>query len=273
MGRIDRQTVLLVGLLMAITTIDRCLGNVLMAATTVEPTDTFDGNSEEFFDPANQPQQSDINVFQVAHRQLEEADDQPETDIQTTIGPDRLFDHFQAVVNDTATEAIGLPDESSPTDDNQQPPTISDQVGYLDTPPSNSNLPQPTAQLPETTMVATTSTTPSTTPSTTSTPTVSIRRIKKIQTTPPPPPLKQNANEILQRLLDDQYIRSPMAALIDTSAEALRKSKMLWKAALRPQAPLDIVLVSYNSTGTFTKHKPVGPLIAKCCAIYSNAID
>lgn len=60
---------------------------------------------------------------------------------------------------------------------------------------------------------------------------------------------KYSADEILRKYLEDPYIRAPMASLINTSPEALRKAKILWKSALRPNTPIDIVLLAFNSSG------------------------
>lgn len=94
----------------------------------------------------------------------------------------------------------------------------------------------------------TTTTTTITTMTTTTTIATLVTRRKKNQTTPPRI-FKYSADETLRLLLNDSFIRAPMAALIDTSAEVLRKTKTLWKAALRPQTALDIVLVAFNSSG------------------------
>lgn len=101
-------------------------------------------------------------------------------------------------------------------------------------PISDPTLPTPTTTIPTMTTTTTTAT--------------SVTRRKKIQTTPPRI-FKYSADETLRLLLNDSFIRAPMAALIDTSAEVLRKTKTLWKAALRPQTALDIVLVAFNSSG------------------------
>lgn len=60
---------------------------------------------------------------------------------------------------------------------------------------------------------------------------------------------KYSADEILRKYLEDTYIRAPMASLINTSPESLRKAKILWKSALRPNTPIDIVLLAFNSSG------------------------
>lgn len=240
-------------------TISQSSGNVMTMTEPVPPTehvsDMFEGTSEELFDPSKQPQQSDINFFHVAERELGIEPEEPD---QTTTTDD-IYDHIQFTSN-TSIETDAEPLEHF----NQS--TYHDQTEYDATLPIaadtafSSLAPNVHGQSSSSSSSSVPSdiTTPSLMTTTSAIPTTPtgavVRRIKKIQTTqaPPPPPLKQNANEILQRLLDDQYIRTPMAALIDTSAEALRKSKMLWKAALRPQAPLDIVLVAYNSTGMYT---------------------
>lgn len=89
-----------------------------------------------------------------------------------------------------------------------------------------------------TTITTTMSTTSSTTKRYTTMPTTTISHIYKF-----------SADEILRKFLEDSYIRSPLAVLIDTSPNSLRKSKRLWKAALRPNSAVDIVLVAYNATG------------------------
>lgn len=60
---------------------------------------------------------------------------------------------------------------------------------------------------------------------------------------------KMSPNEILRNLVDDLHLRSPVAALVDKKSNPLAKAQRLWKAALRPNTPLDIVLVTYDSTG------------------------
>lgn len=60
---------------------------------------------------------------------------------------------------------------------------------------------------------------------------------------------KYSADEILRKYLDDTFIRAPLATLINTAPEPLRKAKLLWKSALRPNTPIDIVLVAFNSSG------------------------
>lgn len=86
----------------------------------------------------------------------------------------------------------------------------------------------------------------------TSSPTISMMRPKTRPTQSYKPKIyKYNAEAILRRFLEDSYIRKPMAALIDTSPDALRKTKQLWKSALRPNSALDIVLVAFNSSGKY----------------------
>ena len=57
------------------------------------------------------------------------------------------------------------------------------------------------------------------------------------------------ADVILRKCLEDTYIRSPVAALINTAPEALRKAKILWTTALRPNTPIDMVLIAFSSSG------------------------
>lgn len=63
---------------------------------------------------------------------------------------------------------------------------------------------------------------------------------------------KYSADEIIRKYLDDTFIRAPLATLINTAPEPLRKAKMLWKSALRPNTAIDIVLVAFNSSGKRT---------------------
>lgn len=60
---------------------------------------------------------------------------------------------------------------------------------------------------------------------------------------------KYSADEIVRKYLDDTFLRAPLATLINTAPEPLRKAKMLWKSALRPNTPIDIILVAFNSSG------------------------
>lgn len=77
--------------------------------------------------------------------------------------------------------------------------------------------------------------------------TASKKAAKKIETSSRI--YKYSADEILRKYLEDTYIRAPLAALINTSPESLRKAKILWKSTLRPNTPIDIVLLAFNSSG------------------------
>lgn len=96
--------------------------------------------------------------------------------------------------------------------------------------------------VPATTVTTTTTVVPiQTTPSTTAT----THGGKKPKTRF----FKYSADEILRKYLEDIHIRAPLAALIDTSPAALRKAKLLWKTTLRPNSPIDIILLAFNSSG------------------------
>lgn len=60
---------------------------------------------------------------------------------------------------------------------------------------------------------------------------------------------KKRPNELLQVYIEDGHLRSPIAALVDKKTNPLNKAKKLWKAALRPNSLLDILVVSYDSEG------------------------
>lgn len=78
------------------------------------------------------------------------------------------------------------------------------------------------------------------------------KKSKKIEALPPRI-YKYSADEIVRKYLDDSYLRTPLATLINTAPEPLRKTKLLWKSALRPNTAINIVLVAFNSSGEFTK--------------------
>lgn len=73
------------------------------------------------------------------------------------------------------------------------------------------------------------------------------KKAKKIEVVPRV--YKYSADEIVRKYLDDTFLRAPLATLINTAPEPLRKAKALWKSALRPNTPVDIVLVAFNSSG------------------------
>jgi hypothetical protein len=60
---------------------------------------------------------------------------------------------------------------------------------------------------------------------------------------------KTRPNELLRHYVEDSHLRSPIAALIDKKSNPLVKAKKLWKAALKPNSLLDIMVVSYDSEG------------------------
>lgn len=60
---------------------------------------------------------------------------------------------------------------------------------------------------------------------------------------------KTKPNELLRSYVEDGHLRSPVAALFDKKSNPLGKAKKLWKAALRPNSLLDIMVVSYDSEG------------------------
>lgn len=60
---------------------------------------------------------------------------------------------------------------------------------------------------------------------------------------------KTKPNELLRLYVEDGHLRSPIAALVDKKSNPLNKAKKLWKAALKPNSLLDILVVSYDSEG------------------------
>lgn len=78
------------------------------------------------------------------------------------------------------------------------------------------------------------------------------KKSKKIEALPPRV-YKYSADEIVRKYLDDTFLRPPLATLINTAPEPLRKAKKLWKSALKPNSAIDIVLVAFNSSGKRSK--------------------
>lgn len=50
-------------------------------------------------------------------------------------------------------------------------------------------------------------------------------------------------------LIKDLYLRTPLAALVDTHPASLKQSRALWENAVSANSTLSIVLVPFNSTG------------------------
>ncbi|XP_055678700.1 uncharacterized protein LOC129787270 [Lutzomyia longipalpis] len=103
-----------------------------------------------------------------------------------------------------------------------------------------------TAAVPTTIMVPTT---PSTTTTTTTVhPSIKALNLKRKQTKQYRV-YKSTGDGIVRSFLDDPYLRSPLAILVDTAPEPLRKAKLLWNATLRPASSIDLVLVAFNASG------------------------
>lgn len=80
--------------------------------------------------------------------------------------------------------------------------------------------------------------------------------ISETQTTLPPTflskqirVLKMSPDEILRNFVSDINLRTPIAALVDRKQNPLIKAKQLWRASLIPNAPLEIILISYDGEG------------------------
>lgn len=99
------------------------------------------------------------------------------------------------------------------------------------------------------TAVPTTVTVPTTTKLTTIHPSLKALNLRRKQTKQYRV-YKSTGDGIVRSFLDDPYLRSPLAILMDTSPEPLRKAKLLWNATLRPASSIDLVLVAFNSSGT-----------------------
>ncbi|XP_017492766.1 PREDICTED: uncharacterized protein LOC108380877, partial [Rhagoletis zephyria] len=105
----------------------------------------------------------------------------------------------------------------------------------------------------ESAAVATPTTTiPLTTPTTTTT-TMTITSIRPLgkqgKQINIPRGRKLLPHEQLRNYIEDAYIRMPLAVIVDPSADALDKTKALWRDALRTNLNIKIVLVSLNASG------------------------
>lgn len=90
----------------------------------------------------------------------------------------------------------------------------------------------------------------------------SAKKSKKIEALPRV--YKYSADEIVRKYLDDTFLRAPLATLINTAPEPLRKAKMLWKSALRPNTPIDIILVAFNSSGKHMISRKLSTTFSLC---------
>uniref|UniRef100_W8AMA1 Uncharacterized protein n=1 Tax=Ceratitis capitata TaxID=7213 RepID=W8AMA1_CERCA len=99
----------------------------------------------------------------------------------------------------------------------------------------------------------TTTQTPTTTTTTTTTTTSIITTIrpanKQGKQINIPRGRKLLPHEQLRNYIEDAYIRMPLAVIVDPSADALEKTKALWREALRTNLNIKIVLVSLNASG------------------------
>lgn len=60
---------------------------------------------------------------------------------------------------------------------------------------------------------------------------------------------KSSADQVLRQFVENGYLRHPLACIVDTTESNLKKAQILWNATLRSNAPIDMVLSGYNSTG------------------------
>lgn len=74
--------------------------------------------------------------------------------------------------------------------------------------------------------------------------TTKIKQSKQIEVTE-----MRSADKILSAYVEDIYLRSPIAILVNQSPESLIKTQRLWQSTLRPNAAMDFILLSYNVTG------------------------
>jgi len=55
--------------------------------------------------------------------------------------------------------------------------------------------------------------------------------------------------DVLRKFVENQYLRRPLACIVETTTETLRKAQILWGATLEDNVPLDMILAGYNATG------------------------
>jgi hypothetical protein len=54
---------------------------------------------------------------------------------------------------------------------------------------------------------------------------------------------------IINQILQDRYLRSPVAVIIDTAPPFLHRAKKLLRAVVSTNASINLLLIPYNSTG------------------------
>lgn len=54
---------------------------------------------------------------------------------------------------------------------------------------------------------------------------------------------------IIKQILQDRYLRSPVAVVIDTAPPFLHRAKKLLQAVVSTNASMNLLLIPYNSTG------------------------
>jgi hypothetical protein len=53
----------------------------------------------------------------------------------------------------------------------------------------------------------------------------------------------------IKQILQDRYLRSPVAVVIDTAPPFLDRAKKLLQAVVSTNATMNLLLIPYNSTG------------------------
>lgn len=261
---------------------DHPLEQPIASHTTGNPFDVYDTqSSEEFFDPMKQPLRAYQDFLRTNDREYLTAeslvtlaptnvyaDETPETTLvvaneePTTVQPEQRTTTVEVVENDDeeeqnmASQALPYVAELTskkqgkmfvPHLDSDNTLQVADHLHAVSNNETDIDEDEETQTNESLPSVAITTTT-------TVTPTV-VERSRKIaakkivETTTHI--YKYSANKILRKYLEDQYIRSPMAAVVYTGSDALRKAQLLWKSALRPNSAIDIVLLAYNAAGIY----------------------
>jgi hypothetical protein len=64
-------------------------------------------------------------------------------------------------------------------------------------------------------------------------------------------PEETSAVSIVKQILQDRYLRSPVAVVIDTAPPFLHRAKQLLQAVVSTNTSMTMVLIPYNSTGEY----------------------
>lgn len=243
--------------LIAITLISTIIADDYPSNEEVTPTslDFFDAeNTDEFFDPLKQPIKNIQDILNEKKKFIEDDDriykssteDQQlyqKHSVLTTMVPPEPIQTISTLWNDSNADDID--DDVDESDLNE---TASSSLSSISSETHNEvygqiNIPQSVTGRGALTVENDNTDQYDAITTTLTAPTVRTKQGKQI---PIPNLLPHQA---LRKFIEDAYIRTPLAILIDTASNSLDKTKTLWKDSLRSNAPMDVVLLAFNTSG------------------------